>query len=264
MISEQEEELLAQKEELTAAIEELLLKNKYLDDALQQLTVRNKELDILLYRASHDLKTPVSSLEGLINLLEAENLTESQRELTYYMEDKVSQMRDVIKSISMLSEASFNEVRFNPLDVRELAYRIKDGLRYLPNFANVDVEFQFDGVVSINTDDLLFHNILKSLLANAITFRDSLTHGSVKVLFECKKSLFITTVQDDGEGIANSIQDRVFDMFFRGSERSIGSGLGLYIAKKAVDRLKGSIAFESQPGRTIFKVFLPIASQAKN
>jgi signal transduction histidine kinase len=95
-LAEKQEELQAQKEELTAAIEELVNKNNSLTDTLIQLQKRNKELDLLLYRASHDLKTPVSSIQGLVNLMESEPITPEQKQLLEFIEQKTSQIHVVM------------------------------------------------------------------------------------------------------------------------------------------------------------------------
>ena len=258
-MADQTEELLAQKEELTAAIEELLLKNNSLAETLQQLQKRNQELDQILYRASHDLKTPVSSLEGLLDLLRSENLTSSQSNLHTYMNQKVSQMNDVLKSLTMFAEASFEKIEVKDIALNAVAEEVLKDLSYLPNFNNVKIQIVYNGLHHVRTDELVMYNILKCLISNSITYRDPIRVGNVWVHFNKNETQLLIEVSDDGEGISPAIQTSIFDMFFRGSERSLGQGLGLYIVKSVVERMKGEIQWSSKTGKTIFQILLPEA-----
>jgi signal transduction histidine kinase len=256
-LAEKQEELQAQKEELTAAIEELVNKNNSLTDALIQLQKRNKELDLLLYRASHDLKTPVSSIQGLINLMESELTTPEQKQLLEFIEQKTSQMNDVLKSMTMLAQASFEKIQPEKVNLRAITDQVMKDLSYLPNFKNVDVFYNYGNTLETITDELVIYNILKCLISNAIIFRDPLTHGNVWIDFSYQQDLLLIEITDDGDGISPEISGDIFNMFFRGSERSHGAGLGLYIVKNAVDRMKGTIRWISKMGKTTFQVTLP-------
>lgn len=256
-LDDQREELQAQKEELTAAIEELLLKNNSLADTLQQLQKRNQELDQILYRASHDLKTPVSSLEGLLDLMKGEDMTPSQTNLHTYMNQKVSQMNDVLKSLTMFAEASFEKIEVKDVPLNAVAEEVLKDLSYLPNFNNVKIQIIYNDLHHVRTDELVLYNILKCLISNSITYRDPLPAGNVWVQFNKIEKRLIIEVMDDGEGISNDIHASVFEMFFRGSERSLGQGLGLYIVKSVVERMNGEIQFRSNSGKTTFQVMLP-------
>lgn len=256
-LSDQKEEFQAQKEELTAAIEELVSKNNSLAETLQQLQKRNEELDQILYRASHDLKTPVSSLEGLLDLMRSENLTPSQTNLHTYMNQKVSQMNDVLKSLTMFAEASFEKIEVKEVALKKVAEEVLRDLSYLPNYGNVNIEIEYNTLQHVQTDELVLYNILKCLISNSITYRDPVKEGKVWVNFSKSSEHLHIEVTDDGEGISTGISDSVFDMFFRGSEQSLGQGLGLYIVKSVVDRMKGNVQWISNSGKTTFHVTLP-------
>ncbi len=256
-LDEQKEELQSQKEELTAAIEAMVLKNNSLAEALVQLQKRNQELDQILYRASHDLKTPVSSLEGLLDLLKGENLTDAQTNLHVYMGQKVSQMNDVLKSLTMFAEASFERIELKEVSAEKIVHQVLRDLRYLPNFDNVKIEILYNGLHHFRADELVLYNILKCLISNSITFRDRLKAGFVWVNFSKDEKDLLIEITDDGEGISPAISASVFNMFFRGSECSHGQGLGLYIVKSVVERMKGEVRWISKSGKTTFQVILP-------
>ncbi len=256
-LAEQKEELQAQKEELTAAIEEVVLKNNSLTETLQQLQKRNEELDQILYRASHDLKTPVSSLEGLLELLRGESLTPDQRNIHQYMEQKVSQMNDILKSLTMFAQASFDKIDLKEVLLAKTVQQAIRDLNYLPNFNNVTIEVTYNELEKVRTDELVLYNILKCLISNSITYRDTLQEGFVWVNFSKSETNLSIEVIDDGEGISPAISSEIFNMFYRGSERSLGQGLGLYIVKSVVERMKGQIRWISKSGKTTFQVILP-------
>lgn len=256
-LAEQREELQAQKEELTAAIEELVSKNNYLTETLNQLQKRNEELDLLLYRTSHDLKSPITSLKGLLHLMASEELTDSQQQLLEFMDQKLAQMNDVLKSLNMLSMASFEKIKLNKIDLSAAIAGAMNDLKYLPNFSIVKLEVEYNSLETIYTDEQALYIILKCLLANAIIYREPTTDGKVALSFEEKGSSLIIEVTDDGDGISQETGNQIFKMFFRGSERSHGPGLGLYIVKEVVERLKGDIRWISRPGRTTFQVVIP-------
>jgi signal transduction histidine kinase len=255
-LADQKEELQSQKEELTAAIEALILKNSSLAEALQKLQQRNEELDQVLYRTSHDLKTPVSSLQGLLDLLSSDGLTPDQQNLHGYMQQKVLQMNSILKSLGMLAEASFEKIDLKSVDLEKTTRQVILDLSYLPNFTNVTITPEFH-ISTVNADELMIYNILKPLVSNAIIFRDSIQPGLIEIVFTGDENKLVLKVFDDGEGIMPEIGSKIFDMFYRGSERSHGSGLGLYIVKSVVQRMKGEIQWNSEPGKTLFQITLP-------
>lgn len=108
------------------------------------------------------------------------------------------------------------------------------------------------------SDAELITIIFQSLFSNAFIFRDPGKTGRLTIRTREENSYWIADIIDNGEGIETSIGPHIFNMFYRGSERSIGSGLGLYVAKKAAERLKGKISFHREPEGTCFTVSVPL------
>lgn len=256
-LHEQSEELNAQKEELTAAIEELVSKNASLTDALTSLKQRNDELDQVLYRASHDLKTPVSSLYGLLAAMKSESMSPALNDIHERMHQKVDQMRDLLKSLTQLAKASFEPVQVTRFYFQDLFNEVLKDLVHLQNFKHVKISLSHDSYCQIIGDKLLIGILLQALISNAVTFRDAAELGRIIVSCQVNDTSTTVEVEDDGEGIADEVTPRIFEMFFRGSERSQGSGLGLYIVQAIVRRLNGTVWFESKNGRTVFQIRLP-------
>lgn len=262
-LKELKEELLSQREELTAAIEQLVLKNNHLEETLCQLQRRNEELDKILYRASHDLKTPVSSLEGLLELMAGEELSTELLNLHQYMDQKVSQMNDILKSISLFAQASFDKIIIKDVVLGDVVKQALRDLAYLPNRQDVTIHVEYNKIDRVISDELILYSVLKSLISNSVIYRDSLTPGNVWVSFRYVEDKLCIEVADDGEGIDSGISDNIFDMFFRGSQRSVGPGLGLYIVKIAAEKMKGSVSWQRVEGKTIFKMMLPLHNKVQ-
>jgi signal transduction histidine kinase len=256
-LEERNEELQAQKEELTAAIEAFIVKSDSLAETNQQLQERNFELDQVLYRTSHDLRSPISSIEGIVNILRQQTDSAEVKQMHQFLMQKVLQMNDVLNSLGTLAHASFDGLKLEQVRLKDVTEKAISELEYLPNYKHCCFTVNIPDATTIETDAFLFSILLKSLLANSIIFRDSNEKGYVEVGTTHQPHFILLTVTDNGEGILSEVQSRIFDMFFRGSERSVGSGLGLYIAKRLVERFNGTISFQSEAGKTTFEVVLP-------
>ncbi|HEY3430398.1 MAG TPA: HAMP domain-containing sensor histidine kinase [Cyclobacteriaceae bacterium] len=256
-LADRMEEIEAQKEELTAAVEELESRNKMLETALEELKERNHELDQILYRASHDLRSPVTSIVGILNMLESDPPIEIQMKCFEHIRAKSSQMDELLKSLSTLSKTISNDIHFSTVNLDLTIRSCINDLRYLPNFSSVAIRTETENLSDVITDKLLLCIIIKNLLANSLTFREPAKGGLIFIHSTVFDSYFEIEITDDGVGISDSIKDKIFNMFYRGSEISTGSGLGLYIVKKIVDQLKGHMQFTSGDGLTRFKVVLP-------
>ena len=258
-LADRMEEIEAQKEELTAAVDELHAKNKVLESALAELKERNQELDQILYRASHDLRSPITSIIGILNLLTREPLTPALQECFRHIRDQSAHMDELLKSLSTLSKTISNDIHYTRVNLEDLVRSCLKDLQYLPDFSSVAIRSEMRGLPEVNTDKLLLSILIKNLVTNALMFRHPTRAGWVLIRLTGLDSYLEMEVIDNGEGIPDVVKDRVFDMFYRGSERSTGSGLGLYIVRKIVDQLRGHIQFTSDEGLTRFKVVLPQA-----
>lgn len=256
-LADRMEEIEAQKEELTAAIEELARQNAKLETALQDLTERNRELDQILYRASHDLRSPITSIVGILNLLAYEPLTPTLDKFFMHIRDKAGQMDELLKSLSILAKTISNDVHFSSVNLDQLVRSCISDLRFAINYDKVVIRTETDSRQHVTTDRLLVSIVIKNLLSNSLTFRDPHREGLIVIKAHTSQDHFQIEVMDDGEGIPEAIHHHIFDMFYRGSERSTGSGLGLYIVRKVLSHLKGRIEFSSADGITTFKIVLP-------
>ncbi|MBL0745561.1 sensor histidine kinase [Chryseolinea lacunae] len=256
-LEDQAEELSSQKEELTAAIEELMSKNRSLEDTLTQLRERNHELDQILYRTSHDLRSPLSSIKGILALLQLEPQTDVIRNYGKHIDDKATQMDNLLRSLASLSKSILEEPLFGTIDLNKLIWQVIGEYRHLPSWNQVEVHVELHAL-RLHTDPALITILFQCLISNAFIFRDPAKKGKLVIRTRHEHGHWIADVIDDGEGVHHTVQPHIFDMFYRGSERAIGNGLGLYIGKKAAHRLKGTLSVHPEPSFTRFTLMLPL------
>jgi PAS domain S-box-containing protein len=196
------------------------------------LESRNKELDTLFYKASHDLRAPVATLEGLINLFKRDLPVENNSSFVHLVDTvkKLSAQNDILVQLAHLSEMICNPV---PASFSSIIKASLDG-RHKQIIVRIDASKDW-----ITTDPNLLTIIFKNLFDNTALFAE--VSPVVDVQLSMSASAYRIIFHDNGPGIPTELESKVFDMFFKGSEKSKGSGLGLYMAKKAVEKLKGEI-----------------------
>ena len=208
----------------------------------------NEELDRFVYSTSHDLRAPLSSVTGLINLAkENENPQEVKRYLGM-MESRVNTLNKFIKDITDYSRNNRLEITRERIRVHELANEIWEALKYTPEAQVITFKNEIPEDLIIQSDTRRIHVILSNLISNAIRYHDLRKEEPyIRLQHHAVNTSHSFSVEDNGQGIAPEIQKRVFDMFYRGNESSQGSGLGLYIVKETTSKLAGSIHLNSHP-----------------
>jgi signal transduction histidine kinase len=123
-------------------------------------------------------------------------------------------------------------------------------------------KFQFDlkNEDELKTDEKMLELILLNLLENALIYSDkNKTKQEIQLSTKRKDSSFFLSVEDNGVGIPDKQLPRIFEMFYRGSEKSIGNGLGLYLVKVAVEKIGGKLRCETEEFKyTRFTIEFPL------
>jgi signal transduction histidine kinase/ligand-binding sensor domain-containing protein len=225
-----------------------------------ELRQRNNELDRFVYSISHDLSAPLKSLLGLIFLAKRENKDQMQKQYLDMMEKSVLKEEQFIGEVTDFSRNTRQPVHIEVFDCDKLISEIVDDLQYSPDFSRVRLQIEIKVPGLIRADKMRFKIILNSLMSNAIKFQRRSTEISpvVRVRIDDNGSDYLLTIKDNGIGIPTEHIGRIFEMFYRASEQSQGSGLGLYIVKETVTKLGGVISVKSRVGwGTKFTVYLP-------
>jgi len=219
----------------------------------------NAELDTFVYRASHDLKSPLNSIMGLIQVAYLEK--EPQKAYSYLeMISKTAiRMESILKALLLSAKIKHASTEVTPISIDKLINDIKQSLCKMDGFEQVKLSTHYNKELHVEADLLLLNTVLQNLLENAIKYRNTKSHRCYVKLEIVEKEQGITIIiEDNGLGIDENLHSKVFDMFYRGTEASKGSGLGLYIVRNAVKKLKGEIQLISTQGvGTTFHVFLP-------
>jgi PAS domain S-box-containing protein len=222
----------------------------------KQLKYKVNELNTFMYKATHDLRSPLMSLMGLIHLAEKENdITESKN---YFgmIGTSVAKMDKLLVDLVNITNVSQGQLVVNKVDFRGMIGEIIDSLKHYPNFENIGIKNKIDDNIPFYGDDKLLYSIMQNLIDNAIKYsRNSFSNTPSVNLNIVTETNFVTiSVSDNGIGIPNNSTEKVFDMFYRATTVSSGTGLGLYIVKSGVEKMKGKITLASieNVGTTIY------------
>ena len=252
------EELLAQREELTAAIEELERKNQELEQSVDELAKRNLELDHIIYRTNHDLKSPITTIHGIVYLLRNELKDSDLNQYLDLIEKNVTTQKGFIYTMVDMARNLRSEIIAESFDFLELKAEIIEDKEQILDHEKVELLFESSGKIELHTDRNRLRGVLYNLISNCIHFRDDRKPSFAKVSCERIDDLTIIRVSDNGLGMKDDIKNKAFNMFYRGSEHSSGSGLGLYLSKRIVEILQGELKFESNYGEgTIITIKIP-------
>lgn len=233
-------------------------------DALQetnnQLRKSNSELDRFVYSVSHDLRAPLSSMLGVVELIETEVTSEEMAVDINHLKSSIHRLDGFIKDILDYSRNTRTEVEPAEVNFSEKVNEVKQNLKYMSgNTYGVDVEVSLQESCTFYSDNMRLGIILNNIISNAIRYSDPKKNRQlvlVKAIINENKALI--TIEDNGIGISEENVPKMFEMFYRVSNKSEGSGLGLYIVKESVEKLQGKISVESNLGTgTKFTIELP-------
>ncbi|MCK5702267.1 MAG: GHKL domain-containing protein, partial [Cyclobacteriaceae bacterium] len=224
-----------------------------------ELRKLNEELDRFVYSASHDLRAPLASVLGLAEIARLEPTIEAKNECLKMINTSVKKLDGFISDIIDYSRNQRVELQMDKVDIKKEVNDVFYDLKYLDKGGQIE-----KGVVNYDdrhfiTDGRRLSVILKNLVSNSIRYHDlSKNAPFIKVEIVYRTNNAVITVSDNGIGIDDDHIDNIFKMFYRADEGSKGSGLGLYIVKETIDKLKGKIEVSSEITKgTTFTITLP-------
>lgn len=239
-------------------LQEIEIRKKIEED----LKFKNNELDTFIYKASHDLRGPIASLMGLYNAAVIEIKDKKSLEYLEYIHRTAQRMDQVLKALISLSEIKDKPICLKLVNLPQVVTDTLDIVGIKHSLSNITFDLKVPEI-SFYTDEGLLVVIIKNLLENAIRYsrQDIPAHIEIKAEISGSKAL-ILTVKDNGLGVEQEIQNKVFNMFYKGNNFSSGSGLGLYMVKSAADKLGGKVSLKSavNKGTTVCVVFPEIGS----
>lgn len=225
----------------------------------QKLSSTLRELETFLYRASHDLRGPISSMLGLLNVASMERDHQQLKQVEGFFHKSVLKLDQTLQRLLLKHTLERKKIVNEVFEYIDLSRFVEETIRGVPHFRQSDFASSIDEKINVVADRLILKTILVNLLENAFFFGASSENKKVLLLFQQTPEGSILEVKDFGCGIKPEQKDRIFEMFYRGSEISTGNGLGLYLVKSALDKINASIEFESEYGKfSMFRVKIPL------
>lgn len=237
--------------------DELIRKENFANQKNTELQRVNEALDRFVYSVSHDLRSPLSSILGLINLA---NLTQDPEELSRIMkmiQGRVYAQDNFIREIIDYSRNARTETVAEPIPIKLLVEEVIDALKFDSLADNIEFRIKVPENIILISDKIRLTVILSNLIGNAIKYHDFRKKNPfIEIGYNADRGCLF--VEDNGTGVMPEHREKIFNMFYRGSDRVTGSGLGLFITKEAVTKLGGAIELKSEYGEgSTFSVTLP-------
>lgn len=243
-------------------VKKLLRSQDVIEAKNNNLTLANKELDRFVYSASHDLRSPISSLKGLVDILKTEEDPNEAKSYLEMMQGILDKQDQFIKDIIDYSRNKRTKDVLKKVSMVQIVTDAISQLQYIDEVKKITIEKHIE-VDKVFTDSLRLKIIVNNLLSNAIKYADfEKEKPFISIKTYPAKNGFVLEFEDNGIGISKQYQNRIFEMFFV-TNKNKGTGLGLYIVKEAVETLKGSITVESKiHAGTKFIVTIPFQNEA--
>lgn len=225
----------------------------------QKLLQKIRDLDMFFYRSSHDLKGPLASMQGLLMLAQGDVRDGLALHYLGMLRKTADKLDKILLGLIEVINATQGETRTEEIDLGELVENIVEGFSHLPERSGITIRREIGIAEKLMFDKSLLRSVLQNLIHNAIIYRKKDRPDSfIAIRAAAENGKIRISVQDNGVGIPKNVQERVFDVFFRANEDSPGSGLGLYIARNALEKLSGTISLESEQGKgSTFIVVIP-------
>jgi len=245
---------------LTQNITDSKLQASKLKRTLNELEAKNFELDSFVYRTSHDLRSPLASILGLVEIILKETDIKNAQDCTIRIRDSVRRLDATISSILDYSRNGNLTIQESEVLIELIWQQSLEAHMNMPNAEGIEFIYESDVDTVIKLDVFRIGVIFNNLISNAIKYSDPRKEKRfVKLSVRRSVNGLQLVLLDNGLGVPKEHQSRVFNMFYRANSLSQGAGLGLYIVKQAVDKLGGVIFLDSEENKgTTFTITLPL------
>lgn len=232
---------------------------KVLDNKIEELEKSNHELSSFIYSASHDLRAPVASTLGLIRVARHEVVDEVSRDYLDKIDRSTKELDIFVSNIIDFYKNSRQREISEEFQFKELLEDVLENVKSHLDSADPLIDFDITQKGAFKGDVFRMRIIFSQLISNAIKFKkEDQDRARIKITIIADLNEAHIEVEDKGIGILKDHMHKVFQIFFKTSDQSAGSGIGLYIVKEALDKMNGSIAVDSKPGDgTLFSIKIP-------
>jgi signal transduction histidine kinase len=253
IIETQNERLRTINEELEDAVRKRTLE---LSRTNQELEKAVHDLDQFIYKTSHDLRGPIATMQGLVNLGIIETADEISLEYFKNLRKISNQLNDILTYLIKVHETYQSKPHLERIKIKDLIYDTIKKVRSNTLSSHIEVLMDFNGIEEWSCDKDLLTIIIESLTINAGLYAKN-KNAFISVGTSYINGNLRLRIEDNGYGIQDNDLKKVFTMFFKGSPSPGGTGLEIYAAKVAVEKLGGKIVLEKPMDNTIFDIYLP-------
>lgn len=207
----------------------------------------NLEMDKFVYSVSHDIRSPLLSIQGIVNLMRSDPAGSHQ--YIDLIEKSVQRLNHFTGDILDYSRNSRSAIRYKTVDFEDMVDKIWEDMQYLAGDRTIKLVKNFRSNTKFRSDAWRLEVMLGNIFSNSLKYRDpSKEINEVRVDVSIDTEALHCQIADNGIGIGEEHMDKIYDMFYRATERSQGSGIGLYLVKETVSMLKGTIELQSKVG----------------
>ena len=246
-------------------ISRLTTANNKLELINKEITDTNKELDTLVYSVSHDLRSPITSIQGLLHIVKDEQDTERLKEYMGLIGTTINKQDIFILEIIDFFKNKRSTLSFSNFSLKNLIEDILANNKFTPLAVHITIlrEIELD---TVYTDALRLKMIINNLVSNAIKYSDEQkAQRTILIKTHQVQNYIVIEVADNGVGIDKRHIDKIYNMFFVTANANKGTGLGLYILKQNVEKLNGNVTVKSELSvGTKFTVSIPLTKDTCN
>jgi len=234
------------------------------DASLQQrnleLQAANSALDKFFYSVSHDLRAPLTSMQGLIQLMRMSNDATELKDYARMLNGRAENLDAFIRKIGDYSRNSQMAIKADNINLRNLFRENLENFRFYPHASSIRVMLEIPDQLIIRSDAFRLQEVFGNLISNAFKYHDPAKASFIRISTRQLGDKLAVAIEDNGIGIREEELHRVFEMFYRANRSAPGTGLGLFIVQETLQKVKGKIEVQSQFGKgTTFTVHLPMA-----
>ena len=234
-------------------------KNQEIEEKHDELITLNQEMDVFVYRTSHDLRAPLTSLLGIIGLMRNESLSPAIEKYLSLQERSIHKLDGFVREILDYSRNSRLDITPQAIDFHVLIDETYNLYSHLPQYEQIDKRTTIKSSATFLGDSKRLEVVFNNLISNALRYYNPYQDNPyIEIRIDVTEQQVFIEVQDNGLGIAAEHIDRIFDMFYRASNHQDSSGLGLFLVKETIAKMQGIIRVNSTVNQgTTFTINLP-------